>query len=92
MLQWWKSLRLKARFMVYAGLGVLIFAVSALALLSWFELSLLKQRFRSAAENELTSLAALVESAMEQRVSDSENVAIKVFNGWFESRNSLTAS
>ncbi len=87
MLQWWKSLRLKARFMVYAGLGVLIFAVSALALLSWFELSLLKQRFRSAAENELTSLAALVESAMEQRVSDSENVAIKVFNGWFESRN-----
>ena len=87
MVQWWKSLRLKARFMVYAGLGVSIFAVLALALLSWFELSLLKQRFRSAGQNELTSLADLVESAMEQRVDDSGNVAIKVFNGWFESRN-----
>ena len=87
MVEWWKSLRLKARFMVYAGLGVLIFAVSALAVLSWFELSLLEQRFRSAGRNELKSLAALVETAMEQRVNDSENVAIKVFNGWFESRN-----
>ena len=70
MVEWWKSLRLKARFMVYAGLGVLIFAVLALALLSWFELSLLKQRFRSAGQNELKSLAALVETAMEQRLND----------------------
>jgi methyl-accepting chemotaxis protein len=87
MTKWWRSLRLQARFMMLAGAGVLIFAASALAILSWFELSLLNQRYRSAAENELKSLAALVESAMEQRVNDSENVAIKVFNGWFESRN-----
>ncbi len=87
MVQWWKSLRLQARFMALAGIGVLILAACALALVSWFEVSSLKQRFRSAAENELKSLAALVESAMEQRLNDQENVAIKVFNGWFESRN-----
>jgi methyl-accepting chemotaxis protein len=73
--------------MALAGIGVLMFAVCALAIVSWFELSILKQRFRSAAENELRSLAALVETAMEQRLNDQENVAIKVFNGWFESRN-----
>ncbi len=73
--------------MALAGIGVLIFAASALLIISWFELSSLKQRFRSAAENELRSLAALVETAMEQRLNDQENVAIKVFNGWFESRN-----
>ena len=87
MVQWWKSLRLQARFMALTGIGVLILAACALALVSWFEVSSLKQRFRSAAENELKSLAALVESAMEQRLNDQENVAIKVFNGWFESRN-----
>ena len=87
MVQWWKSLRLQARFMALTGVGVLILAACALALVSWFEVSSLKQRFRSAAENELKSLAALVESAMEQRLNDQENVAIKVFNGWFESRN-----
>ncbi len=87
MVRWWKALRLQARFVALAGIGVLIFAVCALALVSWYEVSSLKQRFRSAAENELKSLAALVEAAMEQRLNDQENVAIKVFNGWFESRN-----
>lgn len=87
MIEWWKTLRLQGRFMALAGVGVLIFAACALALISWFELSSLKQRFRGAAQNELNSLAALVEAAMEQRLNDQENVAIKVFNGWFESRN-----
>ncbi len=85
--EWWRSLRLQARFMAFAGVGVLVFAAAALTIVSWFELSSLKQRFHGAAENELNSLAALVESAMEQRVNDPDNVAIKVFNGWFESRN-----
>jgi hypothetical protein len=35
--------------MALAGVGVLMFAVCALAIVSWFELSILKQRFRSAA-------------------------------------------
>ena len=85
--EWWKSLRLQARFMALAGVGVLVFATLALGIVSWFEYTSLKQRFHSAADNELRSLAALVESAMEQRLNDPENVAIKVFNGWFESRN-----
>ncbi len=73
--------------MVLTGIGVLVFASLALALISWFELSALNQKFRRAATNELNSLAALVETAMEQRLNDPDNVAIKVFNGWFESRN-----
>ncbi len=42
---------------------------------------------RAFSENELNSLNSLVENAMEQRLEDPQNVAIKVFNGWFESRN-----
>jgi methyl-accepting chemotaxis protein len=73
--------------MMLAGIGVLVFAFCALAVIFWFETLSLNQRFRSAAQNELRSLAALVEAAMEERLNDQENVAIKVFNGWFESRN-----
>jgi methyl-accepting chemotaxis protein len=42
---------------------------------------------RAASENELLSLNALVSSAMEQRGSDKDDVALKVFNRWFERRN-----
>ncbi len=47
----------------------------------------MESKLRSLSENELRSLNALVETAMQQRVDDPQNVAIRVFNGWFESRN-----
>ena len=56
-------------------------------MVGWFEYRAVETKLRGFSENELRSLNALVESAMEQRVSDPENVAIKVFNGWFEDRN-----
>jgi methyl-accepting chemotaxis protein len=42
---------------------------------------------RAASESELLSLNALVSSAMEQRGNDKDDVAVKVFNRWFERRN-----
>ena len=73
--------------MVLAGAGVLTLATVALAFISWFEFANLKEKLQAFSENELRSLNSLVESAMKRRLEDSENVAIKVFDGWFESRN-----
>jgi methyl-accepting chemotaxis protein len=87
MSQWWSRLGLQARFMLIASLGVLGLALGTLAVVGWFEYRAVETKLRGFSDNELRSLNALVESAMEQRVNDPENVAIKVFNGWFEDRN-----
>jgi methyl-accepting chemotaxis protein len=87
MSQWWSRLGLQARFMLIASLGVLALAASTLAVVGWFEYASVEAKLRGLSENELKSLNSLVESAMEQRLNDPENVAIKVFNGWFEARN-----
>jgi methyl-accepting chemotaxis protein len=83
----WKHLGLQARFMVLASTGVLILAAATVALVGWFEFASLEEKLRTFSENELRSLNALVETAMERRLDDRDNVAIKVFDGWFESRN-----
>jgi methyl-accepting chemotaxis protein len=85
--RWWKNLGLQARFMMIASAGVLGLVACTFALVSWFELASVEQKLQTFSENELKSLNSLVESAMERRLEDSQNVAIKVFNGWFESRN-----
>src|SRR5512146_3092649 len=61
--------------------------LSVAAVLSYLEYSGLEQKLRLSSENEVNSLNSLVESAMAQRFEDPQNVAIKVFDGWFESRN-----
>ena len=81
------KLSLQSRFMVVVGAGILMLAACTLTVVAWSEFSNLENKLRTFAENELRSLNSLVESAMEQRLSDQQNVAIKVFNGWFESRN-----
>ncbi len=83
----WSHLGLQARFMVLASLGVLILAAATVALVGWFEFASLEDKLRGFSANELKSLNALVETAMERRLDDRDNVAIKVFDGWFESRN-----
>src|ERR1039458_9065636 len=87
MARWWKNLRLQARFMMISSLGALGLAICALAAVGWAETSTLEVNLRRLSENELGSLKSLVESSMEQRLEDQQNVAIKVFNGWFDSRN-----
>ena len=87
MARWWKNLRLQARFMMLSSLGALGLAVCALAAVGWAEFSTLELNLKRLSVNELGSLKSLVDSSMERRLSDSQNVAIQVFNGWFESRN-----
>src|ERR1039458_3334160 len=84
---WWENIGLQARFMVIASVGLLTLAIGALAVVDWYEFSSFEEKLKAFSENELRSLNSLVESAMERRLGDQQNVAIKVFNGWFESRN-----
>ena len=60
---------------------------STAAVVGYLEVSAVEQKLKTAAENEVNSLNSLVESAMRMRFEDPQNVAIKVFDGWFESRN-----
>ena len=87
MISGWKRLGVQSRFMILAALGVAIVLATTLSLIAWSEYSALESRLRGLSENELGSLDALVETAMRARVDDKEDVAIKVFNGWFDSRN-----
>ncbi len=87
MTKWWKTLRLQTRFMIIIGAGVLSLAICLLAALDWYETKLVEEKVRHFSENELNSLHALVLSAMEKRVVDRQDIAIDVFNRWFESRN-----
>jgi methyl-accepting chemotaxis protein len=87
MARWWKNLRLQARFMMISSLGALGLAVCALAAVGWSQFSTLEGNLRRLSANELRSLESLVDSTMERRLNDPQNVAMQVFNGWFESRN-----
>ena len=73
--------------MILAALGVAVVLATTLSLIAWSEYAALESRLRGLSENELGSLDALVETAMRARLDDKEDVAIKVFNGWFDSRN-----
>src|SRR5215207_8827662 len=81
------SLGLQARFMMLASGGVLALAALTIVFVGWFEYSSLEEKFRAFSANELKSLNSLIDSAMERRLEDPSNVAIKVFDGWFASRN-----
>jgi methyl-accepting chemotaxis protein len=87
MLKWWKSLGLQARYMLIAGIGSLMLAASVVTAVGWFEYAKVETKLHEFSQNELRSLHALVLSVMEQRLTDSGNVAIGVFNKWFDRRN-----
>ena len=87
MTHWWKALRLQTRFMMISGLGVLVLAAGVVAMVGWFEYSKVEQKLRGFSQNELGSMHALVVSVMTRRLTDPDNVAIDVFNQWFERRN-----
>jgi methyl-accepting chemotaxis protein len=83
----WKHLNLQAKFTLVVGTGVLVLAVATAVTVGYFEYSNLEQKLRTSSENEMNSLNSLVDSVMKVRFDDPQDVAIKVFNGWFESRN-----
>jgi methyl-accepting chemotaxis protein len=73
--------------MIFAALGALTLAAVVVVTVSLAEYRSMETRLRDLSVNELESLNALVETAMRQRLEDKDDVAIKVFNAWFESRN-----
>jgi methyl-accepting chemotaxis protein len=83
----WNALRLQTKFTLTVGVGVLALAALAVAVIGYIQFASLEQKLRAFSENELSSLNSLVGSAMKERLADPQNVAIKVFDGWFESRN-----
>jgi methyl-accepting chemotaxis protein len=87
MIRWWRQVGLQARFMLLAAAGVTALATATLGAICWFDYLGLQEKLRSFSHNELQSLNALVDSAMGQRFQDPNNVAMKVFDGWFETRN-----
>ena len=86
-MRYWNKMNLQAKFTLIVGAGLLAIVLSATAVVSYFEYSGLEKKLRLAAENEVNSLNSLIESAMARRFDDPQNVAIKVFDGWFDSRN-----
>jgi methyl-accepting chemotaxis protein len=87
MISLWNNFRLQVKFNLIAGVGALMLAVSTVAGIGYFEYFNLEQKLQTFSERELYSLNSLVDSAMKMRLDDPQNVAIKVFDGWFESRN-----
>jgi len=84
---WWRKLGMQARFMIATGLGVVIISAAALVTVALYEIDTTEEALRHLSENELSSLNALVDSAMLKRSEDRNNIAIDVFNGWFNARN-----
>jgi len=82
-----KALNLQAKFTLVVGAGILALIITGVTVAAYFEYSNLERKLRESSANELNSLNSLVDSAMKMRGNDPQNVAIKVFDGWFDSRN-----
>ncbi len=87
MIALWKNLKLQAKFALIIGVGILTLAASTVVVIGYLEYSNIEQKLQTFSERELSSLNSLVDSAMRARLNDPQDVAIKVFNTWFESRN-----
>ena len=87
MIRWWNALRLQTRFMAVVGCAVLLLAAAVLVGIDRYQTRQVEDQFQKFSENELASLHALVNSAMEKRFADKSDIAVKVFNRWFDSRN-----
>jgi len=87
MAAFWNKLRLQAKFVLVVGIGMLLLAAVTVAGFGYREFSSLEARLRTVSEREVSSLNALVDSAMRVRLDDQKNIALKVYDGWFDSRN-----
>ena len=87
MIGFWNGLKLQAKFALIVGLGILLLGGLTVALIGQFEYRSLERKLQTLSEKELNSLNWLIDSSMKMRLNDPQNVAIKVFDGWFQSRN-----
>jgi methyl-accepting chemotaxis protein len=84
---WFKNLKLQMKFMLVIGAGLFVLGALAVTAQGFIEYGSMQQRLRDVSERELNSLNSLVDSAMRARLNDPQDVAIKVFDAWFDSRN-----
>src|ERR1022692_1904 len=87
MLGWWQKISLKGQFMLATALGAMVTAFCVVIIVGWFQSRQIEEKLHDFSANELQSLQALVISTMNRRPGDTQNVAIGVFNDWFERRN-----
>ena len=87
MLGWWQKISLKGQFMLATALGAMVTAFCVVIIVGWFQSRQIEEKLHDFSANELQSLRALVISTMNRRPGDTQNVAIGVFNDWFEGRN-----
>jgi methyl-accepting chemotaxis protein len=87
MIRYWKKFGLQAKFVLTVGFGLFALAAATVAVIDYLEYSAVEQKLWTLSEKELNSLNSLVDSVMKVRFDDPQNVAIKVFDGWFSSRN-----
>ncbi|ARJ64488.1 chemotaxis protein [Magnetospirillum sp. ME-1] len=83
----WQNLRLRQRFMIVVGLGVIVMAAVIVIFIARFEERAMERKLHELSVNEMTSLHALILNVMATRPEDADNIGIKVFNKWFDSRN-----
>ncbi|MDO8606835.1 MAG: HAMP domain-containing methyl-accepting chemotaxis protein [Phaeospirillum sp.] len=83
----WQSLRLRQRFMIVVGVGVILMASLIVVFIARFEEQAMERKLHELSVNEMTSLHALIVNVMATRPEDADNIGIKVFNKWFDSRN-----
>ena len=76
----WQSLRLRQRFMIVVGFGVIVMAVLIVVFIAQFEERSLENKLHELSVNEMTSLHALIVNVMATRPEDGDNIGIKVFN------------
>ncbi|GAA0551467.1 methyl-accepting chemotaxis protein [Rhizomicrobium palustre] len=82
-----KKSSLERQFLMIVGLGLLLATAGIARLAWWSQTKAIEDRLHSLSANEMQSLDALVNAAMLARLSDSNNVALNVFDGWFAQRN-----
>ncbi|MCC9622579.1 methyl-accepting chemotaxis protein [Thalassospira sp. MA62] len=82
------AMGIRKRFMWASAFGVTTTVVIALAMMMVTEERAMDAKLHQLSENELTSLHALIVNVMAERPEDIDDIGIKVFNNWFDSRNS----
>ena len=87
MLGFGTAFKLQAKFALIVGAGILAFGLMTIAVMGYLDYSTVEQRLQARAQSELTSVDALVDSEMKLRFEDATGLGVKVFEGWFKSRN-----
>ncbi len=87
MINWWRTLRLRQRFTAVSAVAVIASTLLAVAIIADHEQRAMEHKLHQFSVNEMTSLHALVLSVMAVRPDDEHNIAMRVFNRWFDSRN-----